>query len=105
MTTQPFYALQVVESFHNQADAEEAFRLQQIQDGYLGGRILPPPTLGWWEPEGSRPSTEWRIQVFFEDCNPSEDGNSPAFMPDGVSRVLILPSFAKTLKLKGCIAP
>ena len=78
--------LQYVEEAPDERIAQEYFAFLQGQEGYLGGRLLPP---GPGKPL-------WRVQVFFLDDDPSVPNE---LFPDGVRRVTIPPSLRKRMGL------
>lgn len=65
------WATQFVATFASEGAAREALDGQEVQDGFLGGRILPP--------HPAKPG--WRVQSFWADL-----GDKSA-LPDGMRRV------------------
>ena len=77
-------AIQVIAVFKTSSEAKEALEAQAIQDGYLGGRVLPST------PE--KPG--WKVQTFFEDPEPD------CWLPDDTRHVIIPES---TMRAVGII--
>jgi len=67
-------AIQVVETAHSWDEAYEMLRGLATQDGYLGGRVLPPG-----------PGKPWRVQGFVVD----EPHACDMWLPDGCRRVMM----------------
>lgn len=86
------WALQFTDTFDNEEDAVQALEGLKIQDGYLGGRVMPPTP--------SKPG--WRLQAFFQD-EPEAAANS-AGLPDGMRRVLLLPGQKHQLGIRESLA-
>ena len=62
--------LQITESYDSREDCLQAFTFQTEQDGYRGGRLLPPSDL----------DPQWRLQCFHDD----DEGSG--WLPDGCRR-------------------
>lgn len=80
-------ALWCVQQITECPSEEEAVRLlttMKTMDDYLGGRIIRPLGKQWWNL--GEPEKVWRVQTLFEDCG-SENA-----LPEGLRRVLVLPS-------------
>lgn len=74
-------AVQYVDTFRNEAEAESALAWLRTQVDYVGGRILRPSDV--------KPG--WRVQAFFEDCA----HDLP--LPEGCLRVVVPPALAAAL--------
>lgn len=83
--TTPLWATEYTDDCKSKQDADLVFSGCAMQADFLGGRILPPPGVGWWE-VGSKPSETWKVQAFFEDCG-LENSNH---LPDGRRRVIVV---------------
>lgn len=85
-------AIQLIEEFGDKQNAEACLDAFTMQDGYLGGRILPPnPSKGGW-----------RVQAFFEDeseWNPYRD-DARGWLPDGMRHVLIPDGLERALGIE-----
>jgi hypothetical protein len=81
-------ALQSIDRVATETEAHQTLAAMAEQDGYLGGRVLPP-----------RDGLGWRVQMFWADDVPE---NGP--LPDGYRRVLLLESQRKTLGIAEHIA-
>lgn len=68
------WAIQIVEPARDEAEARAMLAGLALQDGYLGGRVLPPSDV--------KPG--WRVQGFMED-EPEAQG----WLPDGMRRVIV----------------
>lgn len=79
------WAIQVVEPARDELDAQQMLEGLTVQDGFLGGRVLPP---GVGKPD-------WRVQGFFQDEPEAVEGP----LPDGMQRVVIPPGQARRLGL------
>jgi hypothetical protein len=75
------WMVQNVEEAKTEAEAQEIFAQLQTQQGYQGGRIIPP----------SPAKPGWRVQTFYEDAQ--------GWLPDGCRRVLVLPGLRRLLGL------
>lgn len=75
-----FWAIQYIDAFKTEREADEALLALSRQDGFLAGRTIAP----------SRPKPGWRAQVFFEDEEGPRSGE--AALPDNLRRVMVRPS-------------
>ena len=73
------WALQFTDTSKSEEEANQQLKALKLQDGYIGGRVLPP--------SGSKPG--WRVQAFFID-----EPEAKGVLPDGMRRV-ILPAGQK----------
>jgi hypothetical protein len=64
-------AIEVLDAYQCGTDALQSFDFQKAQDGYLGGRILPPSNI----------YPRYRVQTFHK-----VDGETD-WLPDGMRRV------------------
>jgi hypothetical protein len=69
-------SIQITDSYSNKQDAQQALAFQSIQEGYLGGRVLPPNDV----------KPLWRMQVFNDPCNVQFND----WLPDGM-RLVVIP--------------
>lgn len=79
------WAFQVMEEARDEDEAQAVLAGLAEQDGYMGGRVLPPG-----------PGKPWRVQAFMED-DPSVPEH---LLPEGVRRVLIPPGQVRSLGLQ-----
>lgn len=79
-------ALQLTDTFKTEREADEAVLALAKQDGFMAGRSIRPTP--------QKPG--WRVQAFLEDHSQKSDP-----LPDGVRRVLLLPSLLAQLCKKG----
>jgi hypothetical protein len=76
-------ALQWMEETRNASDAEQTLAGMALQDGWLGGWILPPTDI----------TPAWRVQGFM-----SADGVDPlGWLPDGLRYVTLPPNISRRL--------
>jgi hypothetical protein len=76
-------AIQYTDTARNEQEAREMLSALASLNDYLGGRVLPPPSAGWWRIAAANPDTQWRIQVFFAD-----DPNA-GVLPEDCRRVVV----------------
>lgn len=83
-------AVQYIDTLASRLDAEEQLAGLALQDGFLGGRILPPTSI----------YPGWRLQAFFhyESGQTALDINS--WLPTGCRVVLIPDGLARSLGIK-----
>lgn len=67
-------AIQVTDTYTSEAEAIQAMEFQKIQEGYLGGRVLPPTA--------SRDG--WKMQSFH-----SWENAAPEWLPEGMKFVYV----------------
>jgi hypothetical protein len=83
------WATQFVAVFETEREARRALVAQQLQEGYLGGRLLSPhPT---------KPG--WKVQSFWPDLGVAAtlpEGMRRVYCPVGQWRVLGIGSFMRT---------
>lgn len=84
-------ALQYTDYVMGEEQANQELDGLALQDGYLGGRVLPPSE--------TRQMCGWMIQAFFVDGAPPA-GWGPIPGLDNLRRVLILDSQRLTLGIK-----
>lgn len=70
------WAIQVMETARDLAEANDMLAGLTLQDGFLGGRVLTPSPV---EPT-------WRVQGFMQD-----EPEAAGWLPDGMRRVVIPP--------------
>ncbi len=84
-----FWAVQNVTEIpgeDKQGEAERLLVTLTTMDNFIGGRIIPPQERGHWMVE--EPAKVWKVQTIHEDCGEENAAN----LPDGLRRVLVLPS-------------
>jgi len=76
------WALQFTDTSKSEEEANQQLKALKLQDGYIGGRVLPP--------SASKPG--WRVQAFFID-----EPEAKGVLPDGMRRVILPPGQKKAL--------
>lgn len=74
----PFWTHQIMETARDERDARQMLDALAIQDGFLGGRILPP----------SVKSASWQVQAFIGG-SPTGGQRAKGFLPLGVREVMV----------------
>lgn len=88
------WLVQCMTTAQSQQEAVSILRAMVEQSDYRGGRIIPPRGQGWWELV--EPPQVWKVQTLHEDCG-EENANQ---LPEGVRRVLVLPSMFTTFGMR-----
>lgn len=73
-------AIQYVDDATSEGAAEQVLGELALQDGYLGGRLLPPAN--------QRGKDTWRVQAFFDATGVHHDDQ----LPDGCRLVVVPPN-------------
>lgn len=86
-------AIQYMGNFGSENEARSALVALALQNDYIGGRVLAPAKLGWWEvPSTKELPRVWRVQAFFRFAGAFSAGQT---IGDGLRIVMIPESIAR----------